>query len=368
MKEIVLFIRSLNSGGAERQLVVTAKGLAELGHKVTVLTFYSGGAYENELSDCAVKLLSLNKKGRWDLISFFLRLIKLLRKQSPDVIYSFLGASNILAVLMRSFLPSMRVVWGVRSANVDLEQYDWLFRLSYWIECRLAKFADIVIANSYAGLEYAVAHGFSEKNIVVIHNGIDTDHFQPDKSAGCRVRKEWGISESMCLVGVVGRIDPMKGHKIFLESVALIKKDYPQMNFVCVGNGDEEYGQSMHKLSSELGLDDSLIWAGSYSNMVAVYNALDLLVSSSYGEGFSNVIGEAMSCGVPCVVTNVGDSGLIVEGAGQVVLPNEPKLLADAILMQLDVSGDGNLQRNMILDKYSIERLIEKTEEILCIQ
>ncbi len=134
MKKILFFIRSLNAGGAERQLVVTAKGLAEKGYQVTVLTFYSGGFYANEFNNSKVKLLSLHKKGRWDLLLFILRLRVILRQQAPDVIYSFMGTANILAVVLRPFVPAARVVWGVRASNMDLEKYDWLSRWSYWFE------------------------------------------------------------------------------------------------------------------------------------------------------------------------------------------------------------------------------------------
>ncbi len=187
--KILFFIRSLNAGGAEYQLVVTAKSLINQGHKVTVLTFYSGGFYADELTGTKIQLISLRKKGRWDLLAFFLRLFRVLRRQSPDVIYSFLGTANILSVLIRPFIPVTRIVWGVRASNMDLEKYDRLSRWSYWIECRLSRFADIIIANSQAGLAYAVANGFPEKNIMVIPNGIDTERFRPDKLAGESLRK-----------------------------------------------------------------------------------------------------------------------------------------------------------------------------------
>jgi len=298
---------------------------------------------------------------------FFFRLFRALRQQSPDVIYSFLSTANILAVFLRPFIPPARIVWGVRASNMDLEQYDWLFRWSYWFECRLARFVDTIIANSHAGLEYAVAHGFPRKNMTVIPNGIDTEHFRPDKSAGERVRKAWGIAEDGLLIGVIGRIDPMKGHPTFLEAAALIKQQQLKARFVCVGRGEVVYEESMYKLTTKLGLDDVLIWAGHHSDMVAVYNAFDIIVSPSYyGEGFSNVIGEAMSCGVPCVVTDVGDSALIVGSCGRVAPPNDAKSLANSILVQLVLNDKGIGQRNRIAEQYSLSKLCKKTEDILC--
>ena len=367
MKKILLFIRSLNAGGAERQLVVTAKSLAERGHVVTVLTFYSDGFYDDELSGTKVRLLSLHKKGRWDLLAFFYKLIILLRKLEPDVVYSFLGTANIFSVLTRCFIPRTRIIWGVRASNVNLSHYDRVTRWNYWVECRLARFADNIVVNSHAGLEYAVAHGFPREKMTVISNGIDTEHFRQDKEAGDSVRKMWGVGEDKYLIGLVGRIEPIKGYPTFLEAAALIKRQRPNVRFVCVGKGEIEYENAMHMRAIELEIDDALIWAGRQSNMMAVYNALDIFCSSSCSEGFPNVIGEAMSCGVPCVVTDVGDSALIVGEVGKVVPPNDAKLLADAVLLELTLNNKGIMQRNRIVSQYSLARLCEKTEEIVCL-
>lgn len=371
MKKILLFIRSLNAGGSERQLVVTAKGLAERGYDVTVLTFYSGGFYADELSGTKVRLLSLHKKGRWDLVAFFCRLISLLRNEAPDTVYSYLGGANIFSIMTRPFISRTQFVWGVRTSNMDLDRYDWAARWSYWVECRLARFTDHIVANSHVGMEYAVAHGFPASKMAVIPNGIDTVHFRPDKVAGVPVRKAWGIGDDERLIGLVGRIDPMKGHPTFLDAAALIKQQLPNVRFVCVGNGEAEYENAMRKLAMEMGLEDVLIWAGVRSNMVEVYNALDISSSSSCSEGFPNVIGEAMSCGVPCVVTDVGDSALLVGQAGLVVPPNDSEALCSAwremlLLDETEFRAISAAARNHITNQFSTSTLLASTERVLC--
>ena len=370
MKKILLFIRSLNAGGAERQLVVTAKGLAERGHEVTVLTFYSGGFYAAELSGTKVRLLSLNKKGRWDLLTFFFRLIALLRKQAPDVVYSYLVTANTFSVLARRFIPRTRIIWGVRASNVDLRHYDLVTRWSYWIECRLARFADYIVTNSHAGLEHAVGRGFPREKMTVIANGIDTERFRPDKVAGERVRKMWGVGEDEYLIGLVGRIEPLKGHPIFLKAAALIKCQLPNVRFACVGKGEAEYENAMRELATAMGLDDVLIWAGRHSNMMAVYNAFDITTSSSYSEGFPNVLGEALSCGVPCVVTDVGDSVLIIGEVGLVVPSSDSAALCAAwceilSLEVLELRSMSDAARERAISKFSVSALLDSTEKVL---
>jgi len=312
----------------------------------------------------------LDKKGRWDLLMFFFRLLKVLRDQAPDVIYSFLGVANILAVLFRPLIPVTKVVWGVRASNMDLNQYDRVSRFSYWFECQLSRLADKIIANSHAGLEYAVEHGFPEKNITVIHNGIDTDKMISIESAGKLVRKSWGIEEDEFLIGVVGRIDPMKGLPTFLDAAVRVKKQYPKVRFVWVGEGEDEYEKAMRELATKLELDDVLTWAGLHRNMVTIYNAFDIASSSSFSEGFSNVLGEAMACGIPCVCTDVGDSALVVGDSGSVVAAKNSKALSlawgemlslnDFELKQLSVAA-----RNRVVNEFSVKVLLEKTEKVL---
>lgn len=368
--KIIFLIRSLNYGGAERQLVTLAKGLHERKCSVLVLVFYPNGPLEKDLIDAGVQVYSLNKRGRWDIFSFLMRLVRVLRQEKPDILHGYLGTSNILTILLKPFSRNIRMVWGVRASNMDLAQYDWLSCLSYKIECQLSRFADLIIVNSHAGFDYAVAHGLPKTKMVVIPNGIDTERFRPDRKAGLRLRAKWGIAEEHKLVGLVGRLDPMKDHITFLKAAAILIKERKDIRFVCVGDGPEEYRENLHELSKQLGLAECLVWAGACEDMLAVYNALDICSSSSsYGEGFPNVIGEAMACGVPCVVTDVGDSALIVGDTGIVVPPKSPEQLAKGWELMLQEIDNNDLKENVrmrISINFSKQKLIQTTSKFLC--
>ena len=154
----VLFLtRALNVGGAERQLVVLARGLRKRGHEVAVAVFYPDGVLEGELKEAGIPILSLAKRGRWDVVGFVLRLIHLVRCYRPDVLHSYI--SNLVTVVVQPFLKSTKIVWGVRSSYMDFSRYDWLFRVSYGLACRLSHSADLIIANSHAGRRGHVADG-----------------------------------------------------------------------------------------------------------------------------------------------------------------------------------------------------------------
>jgi glycosyltransferase involved in cell wall biosynthesis len=368
---ITFLIRSLGYGGSERQLVALAKGLHEHRHSVMVAVFYSGGPLEKKLLEAGVTVQGLDKRGRWDLFGFLLRLVRILYEEKPDILHGYLGTPNILTVLLKPIFPHVRMVWGVRASNVDLNRYDWLSRLSYKVERRLSRFADLIIANSRSGLDYAVASGFPKNKMVVIPNGIDTDRFCPDPKARQRIRAEWGVTESEKLIGLVGRFDPMKDHPTFLRAAALLAQERENVRFVCVGDGPAGYRRELRALGEDLGLTRRLIWAGVRADMPAVYNALDIATSSSaYGEGFPNAVGEAMSCGVPCVVTDVGDSAWIVKETGRVVPPGDPEKLtlgwADVINQLYEnhspMLGD---PRQRIVEEFDLEALYERTYEAL---
>ena len=119
MSKIAFLIRSLDYGGAERQLVTLVKALDKKGFEITVLCFYPGGPLEKDLEDSRVKIICLEKRGRWDLFSFLGRLVHSLKEIQPDVLHGYLSESNMVAIFIKPFFPSIRMIWGVQASNVD---------------------------------------------------------------------------------------------------------------------------------------------------------------------------------------------------------------------------------------------------------
>ena len=371
--KILFLTRQLGLGGAERQLVELAIGLHKRGVTVAVAAFYSNGALDSELKRAGVNLYDLGKSGRWDLLVFFFRLFKLLRRESPDILHGYLPVANILTVIFRFAVPRAQIVWGVRASNMVPSSYDWLTRMVYRVEALLSGKADLIIANSEAAAEYGHAQGFPKEKMVVIPNGIDTDRFRPDPEVGREIRANWGINDKARLVGFVGRLDPMKGHSVFLRAAANLARRQPDVQFVCVGDGPTEYRKTLRKLAHQLGLNGRLTWSEARNDISATFNAFDVLCSSSiFGEGFPNVVGEAMACGVPCVVADVGDSRRIVGDVGIVVEPDDPDALAWACEEMLGSLSNANSTitigeraRGRILDNYGLDGLIETTYNTL---
>lgn len=367
--KIVFLIRSLTFGGAERQLVALACGLRQRGHEVHVGVFYAGGPLEADLHAAGVPVTVLNKTGRWDILGFLFRLARFLRRERPQVFHGYLGASNSLGVLLRS-IHGGQVVWGIRASDLDQTRYDLFYRLDGKIQHFLSRFPDLIIANSHAGRDHIVQQGFPATKSVVIPNGIDTDHFRPDAELRLATRAEFGVAWDELLIGRIGRLEYQKDYPTFLRAAAEIARQRPAARFICAGTGNPEYEQELHELAIAEGLAERLVWAGARDDMPAVYNALDLLVSSSaYGEGLPNVVAEAMSCGVPCAVTDSGDSAWVVGELGRISPRGDVQALAAATIDLIDAVTTGTINkdaiRQRVVTNLALDSLVERTEEAI---
>ncbi len=365
---IVFLIRSLARGGAQRQLVALAIGLRHAGWDVRAVCFYAGAGFEHELLRANVPVIDLHKHGRWDLAGFGWRLWRTLRRQDADVVHGYLTVGNLVALLARAAHWHTRVVWGVRSAYLDRARYDWLSRATFRLSCHLARLANLIIVNSEAGAAHHTALGYPRRRVRVIANGIDTRRFRFDAHSRARVREEWGIPAAALLVGLVGRIDPMKDHPTFLKAAAMLAGRDPRWLFACVGEGPTDYAEALMAEADALGLAGRLVWTGPRQDMPAVYSAFDLAVSTSYGEGFPNVLAEAMACGRACVATDVGDSARIVGNCGVVVPARDPAAVANAIEALWCASHRAQVAsaaRARIVERYSLDALVRETQAAL---
>ncbi len=362
MNRVFLLLPSLDAGGTERQAVLLANGLAARGWDLGLVLCRRQGAL---LADAApqVRTFDLAKTGRADVAGFLWRLARLLRAERPRVLYSFLGTPNLAAALLRPLLPGARLVWGLRAGAGDVVGRGLLARACHGAETLLAGIPDAIVANSEAGRAAALARGFPARRLAVVPNGVDTERFRPDRAAGAALRAAWA-GEGGRLVGLAARLDPVKDHATFLQAAALLAREDARARFVCVGDGP--LVGPLRVLAGDLGLEARLTWAGERQDMPAVYNALDVCCLSSRSEGFPNALAEAMACGVPCVGTDAGDVREILGDAGRLVPGQDPAALALALGRMLQEPGErGRAARARVLERYSLERLLDRAEALL---
>jgi glycosyltransferase involved in cell wall biosynthesis len=366
VNNILFLLRSFNLGGAERQLCILAAGLQESGYSVKIAVFYMGGPLEAEARAMGIQIVDLKRRGRWDLFHFFLRLVRLIRGEKPDILHSYLQVPNIWSAFVKLVLPHVKVVWGIRASNVAMEKYGWQAQLTDRAESLLARIPDWIICNSQAGMRHAVEKGYPRGKMCVIPNGIDTRRFVPDRRSGLKLRAQWGIGANQKLIGMVGRMDPMKDYPNFLRAASLLVQERKDIRFVCVGGGPDRYVQGYRELARSLNLEYILIWVGEQENMFRFYNALNVLVlASAYGEGFSNAIGEAMACGVPCVATDVGDAAQLIGSLGEIVPPKDSEALKQGIITLLRrLEDETSLNKEVaqrITEQFNLANLVSRT-------
>jgi len=352
---LAFLIRDLGHGGAQRQLVTLAKALAGQGSfNISVVHFYPG-AFESELRVAGIQTICIGKKHRWDLVGFFFRLILAMRTLRPEVIHGYLHESNLMALLLKPLCGFPKIVWGIRDSQTDAATWGILGKLSFRLNCLLSGWADQIIANSRAGRDYYIAHGYPEVNFEVVPNGIDVERFQPTS------RTEHGSTFAM-----IGRLHPMKDHATFLWALAQV----PAAKAVIIGHGDATYALDMRTLAESLGVTNRVEWQPARDDLASVYPTFDAHVSTSaYGEGFSNVIGEAMACAVPVITSDVGDSAWLVDDARWVFHAGDHTALAEKMRTFLALTPDqrsalGQTNRQRLEQHFTISKMVEATSAL----
>jgi glycosyltransferase involved in cell wall biosynthesis len=358
--KIALVTRSLTRGGAQIQLMVLARSLAGTGHDVTTIVLYPGGPLQQILESVGVRVCCLEKAGRWDLISPVRRFVRLVRRERFDVLYSFLALENLLSLVVAR-ATSTPILWGLRGAAQDVGQFGCASRLLYALQRLLIGAPDCVISNSYAAVAELPVR--SRLQFKVISNGIDTDRFRPDSESRRDVRGRLGILEGQKLIGCVARLDSIKDHPTLLRAAAIVLSRRRDVRFVVVGAGPTEYAAALRQLTRSLGIEAAVMWLGERSDIERVFSALDVYVSASLAEGFSNSLAEAMACGVVPVVTRAGDSARIVGAHGGIVEVKAPDSLAAATVNWLDRDSPAarTARRTWIVNEFGIERMVDET-------
>lgn len=363
-------ISDLSTGGAEMMLYKFLSRSDRKRFSPVVLTLKDRGELRKRIEMLDVPVYSLAiRYGVPTPISIW-RLIRLLRQVKPDVIQGWMSHGNLTAQLGRLFSPGrVAVVWNIRQTLDSLHREKPLTRLTIRLGALLSGKPDVILYNSRTGLAHHEAIGYRVDRTLLIPNGFDVTQFAPSAVARHSVRAELGVAPATLLVGCIARYHPVKDHPNFLQAAATLLKTLPGVQFVCVGKGVDWDNNALRQLVRELKLTGRVHLLGERHDIPRIAAALDIAVSSSFDESFPNVVGEAMSCGVPCVVTDISDLPRIVGDTGKVVPPRDFGAMATALreLVEIGPRGRealGRAARARIEDCFHLDSVVAKYEAL----
>jgi glycosyltransferase involved in cell wall biosynthesis len=292
------------------------------------------------------------------------RLRRITAEYRPHVVQTRLDHANLVGALAARFAGAPPVVWAVHSTDLGPLRFSWKTRIVRRACAQLSRVLPRFIvsdAHSSAALHRRI--GFSASKLMVVPNGVDPSMFRPDAVARERMRRMWGVAPETALLGCVARWDPLKDHENLLRALKLTRDRAGNFRCVLVGRGMSAENADLQAAIDRCGVADVVILAGSSSDVPGIMNAIDVHVLASRSESLPVAVIEAMACGTPCVVTDVGDARQIVGDTGWVVSPRDSVALAAALEAALAALRSGALKdiaeqcRARVVREYSLARM-----------
>jgi len=366
---IIHVTTGLATGGAEHSLLSLLSGLGEP-FSASVVSLTSGGAVGERIVELGIPVHSLGMKRGRLTPGAALRLASLLRTLRPAVVQGWMYHGNLAAWAARllAWLDSP-LAWNVRHTPGDLRDEKLLTRTVIRSGALVSRAPGAIVYNSWSSAHRHEELGYSAQRRRVIPNGFDTGRFRPRPDIRARMRSELRLGEASVAVALVARYHPIKDHASFLQAARIMANRSEDARFVLVGRGVDAANSDLVQEIEALGLTDRVRLLGERSDVAEILAACDVACLASRGEGLPNVVGEAMACGLPCVVTDVGDAGRIVGDTGEVVPPGAPSALANGLVRLVFATEDerrrlGELARKRIVHEFGFQRMIERYDHL----
>lgn len=367
---ILIFITTLQTGGAQMMLYKLLACMDRRRFDPSVICLGSNGAIGVRIEALGIPVRVAGISATLPSLKSLWRLRRWVRDVRPDLIQGWMYHGNAAASLAQYLsLRSVPVLWSVRHTVYCLRDEKPgtanLIRLS-------ARVSHRALHIIYASRESADRHealGFAPERTIVIPNGFDCEKFKPSRHARSALRKQLNAGEDIVLIGLIGRFHPMKDHAAFFQAAGMISNTHQAVHFVLAGQGIDWKNPVVVDLVNRFRLNGRVHLLGERDDIAELTAGLDIATSSSFSESFPNVVGEAMACGVPCVVTDIGHSAAIVGETGLVVPPRDPSSLAAAWARLVDAGGVARAKlgadaRQRILENFSLDQVVRQYEAL----
>ncbi len=317
----------LELGGAERIMLNCAVEGRNQGYTSKVAALKSGGEMRSALESQGIAVTELGASAAIPDPFAFRRLLAEIASFRPHLVQGWLYHGNLFALAaarLSRHLTADQLLWGIYNSSLDLKQYPWRMSAVFNANVALSHKPRAIVYNSVKALNDHKSSGFKDRDSVIVNNGVDTALFRPDPTARQAARAKLGLSPDARVAIIVARVDPQKDWATVLRGLRLVD-----------GLVTLAVGPTTAKLEPQPGL----MLIGAHMTMQDLYPAADVFIlPSAFGEGTSVAMCEAMSCGLPVIVTDVGDNAVYAKDAGFVIPSGDPHALADT-LQRLFSSG-----------------------------
>jgi glycosyltransferase involved in cell wall biosynthesis len=341
-KLVIHVITGLGMGGAEANLYKLACFSKNYNHQVISL---SGMGYYGPLLEAqGINVIALNLKPNLKSIFSLLKLFKILRKNVNAIIQTWMYHADFIVSVASLIIGNRKIFWGLRNTALALNQLSWTTRIVIYLNAKLSYFVPKkIISCSMSSSEGHAQIGYDFNKFINIPNGYDIKFWKPSSEIKVKLRAEFSFRDEQCCLIMVARWDPLKDHLNLLKALSVLKlKGRNDWKCFLIGPGISRENAILNNYLLKYDLHNNVNLFGPQSNLQKLLNVGDIFVLSSKGEGFPNVIAEAMLLGIPCVATDVGESRSIIGDTGKLVPPQNSEKLA------LEIEGLMNEMGNKV--------------------
>lgn len=366
---VMHLVTGLAVGGAETMLAKLLGATNKERFTSSVVSMLQPGPLAQTIQEAGVPVHSLGLSRGVPRPSALPKLHKLIRDFRPAVLQTWMYHADILGVLAARAARVPALVWNIRCSDLDFPSAGLGLRSIFAAHGLLSRFTSATVVNSAAGMSFHQRHGHHAPRWELIPNGFDLVRFRADEGLRARGRVELGLSADAIAIGMVARFDQFKDHTTFFTAAKLLRDRQPKAVFVLAGKGMTKDNGEITRQVEEAGLGSRVLLLGEHGDPSRLFPCLDIATLCSHTEGFPNAVGEAMSCELPCVATDVGDSALIIGECGRLVPPRDPEAVAKSWLDLIAIGEAGRKRlgaaaRARIEERYSLPRIVAAYEDL----
>ena len=363
-------ITTLGPAGAETMLCRIASRMDSSRFENEIVSLTGILELAEKMKGAGVQVRSLRMKKSVPNPLLVMRLARWIRSSRPDVIHTWMYHANLVGAVAARLAGDVPMVWAIHHNSIDPRVHK---RRTLLVNraCALLswKLPARVVFCSEASLGLHQELGYAPRKLQVIPNGFDLEQIKPDPAAGASLREELGIAADAFVIGMAARFHPHKDHHNFIQAAGKISKQMPGIHFVLCGLKVTRENSQLTEWIDAARLNANCHLLGPREDMPRLFAGMDIATTASRCEAFPVVVGEAMACGTPCVVTDVGDSAMIVGRTGIVVPPENPDALVEGWRKLIEAGPEvrqalGMAARNRVQQNFALPTIVERYQAI----